>query len=442
MVQAWTISGRHKQRDMTMSPGPGHYKSRNDNGYKQNAPHWTIGTSQRDSFKSRAFSPGPGMYKTVSDDNAGPKYHFGAKSVTDLDKFKKMVPGPGQYNPASNAFSKTAFSFAGRHNLENKDLKMKPGPGAYGSKSTLSQTLGKIGSEKKGAPLVSKLILENPGPGQYANPESDKYKTAAPKFGFGSATRGEDGITRIKANLPGPGQYAYLAKVGNEAPKYTLTPRRPDTSPAVGKHSPGPGNYNPSDLFSKKSSPNYKIGSSTRKDLRKDMGPSPDAYNTNTLDSRKKSSPAFGFGSSNRQPLSRSAFSPGPGNYNVPSKLVEKNGYYMGSRLNGRKKDEIPGPGNYNPEDKFSKTKSPDCKIGSSPRGGSNKYKDSIPGPGTYKFYNPALDKGPYVKIGSEQRSKKLKSETPGPGAYKIPVKIIDVPRYLIPNPDERYKFV
>lgn len=114
----------------------------------------------------------------------------------------------------------------------------------------------------------------------------------------------------------------------------------------------------------------------------------------------------------------------------------------MGAKLGTHKKDDIPGPGNYNPDDKFSKTKSPDCKIGSSPRGQSNKYKDSIPGPGNYKYYNPALDKGPHVRIGTEPRGKQLKSDTPGPGAYKIPVKIVDVPRYLIPNPDERFKFV
>ncbi len=30
----------------------------------------------------------------------------------------------------------------------------------------------------------------------------------------------------------------------------------------------------------------------------------------------------------------------------------------------------------------------------------------------------------------------------PGPGAYKVPVKVLDVPRYLIPNQNEEFKFV
>ena len=43
----------------------------------------------------------------------------------------------------------------------------KPGPGTYDARSTLAKTLGKIGTSQKGVPLVSKLILSNPGPGQY-----------------------------------------------------------------------------------------------------------------------------------------------------------------------------------------------------------------------------------------------------------------------------------
>lgn len=442
MVQAWTITGRPKDKSTSFSPGPGQYTSRNETVDKLKAPQWTIGTSQREAFKTRALSPGPGMYQTVKDNNDAPKYHFGTKSVSDLDKFKKSVPGPGQYNPVSNAFNQTAFSFGGRHELKNKDLLGKPGPGAYSTKSTLSHTMGKIGTAKKGMPLVSKLILSNPGPGQYADSNNETLKRAAPKYRFGSSKRGDEGITKIKAMIPGPGQYAFAPKVGAEAPKYSLTARRPDTSPTVGKYSPGPGNYNPSDNYAKNQAPKYRFGSSTRKDLRKTFSPSPDAYNVTTLDSRKKSSPAFGFGSSNRQALSKTSLAPGPGNYSIPSKIVEKNGYYMGCRLSQKDRNIVPGPGNYDPDDKVGKTHSPTYKIGSSPRGANNKYKESIPGPGNYQYYNPALDKGPKVKFGNEKRGINVKSDTPGPGAYKIPVKIVDVPRYLIPNPDERFKFV
>ena len=159
MVQAWTIGAKFPTKDITKSPGPGQYTSRNENSKIQKSPEWTIGTSKRDLFNNRALSPGPGSYKTIAERNDAPKYHFGTKSVTDLEKFKKMVPGPGQYNPASHAFNKTSFSFGGRHNIPDKNAMSKPGPGTYASKSTLSQTLGKIGTSAKGVPLVSKLIL-------------------------------------------------------------------------------------------------------------------------------------------------------------------------------------------------------------------------------------------------------------------------------------------
>ena len=442
MVSAWTIGMKYKKKSDSDGPGPGQYTSRNKYNVKNQPPQWTIGTSQRDSFRNKVLSPGPGMYKTSRDNTDGPKYHFGTKSVSDLNKYKKSIPGPGQYNPESNAFSNVAFTFNGRNDITNKSNLDKPGPGAYSSKSSMNKTLGKFGTSNKGAPLVSKLVLENPGPGQYAPGTSDIYKTQAPKYGFGSELRGNDPINKIKALLPGPGQYGYAPKVTRNAPGYSLTPRRPDTTPGVGRTSPGPGNYNPSDDFSKKKMPRCKFGSSTRTAFKRDGGPSPDAYNLNTLDSRKKSSPSFGFGNSKRQPLSQTTNSPGPGNYNMPSKIVEKNGFYMGSRYKDKRTDDQPGPGNYNPDDNARKTKSPTYKIGSSPRGNSNKYKDSVPGPGNYKYYNPNLDKGQSVKIGTERRGWQVKSDTPGPGDYYIPVKIVDVPRYLIPNPDERYKFV
>lgn len=257
MVQAWSIGGKYKSKPKSLSPGPGQYKSKNPAVTKLQSPRWTIGTSKRGNlYGNRALSPGPGNYQTTKDLNDAPKYHFGVKSVTDLNKFKKNVPGPGQYSPAMSGFDKTAFSFAGRHNTQNKSLMNNPGPGAYGSRSTLSKTMGKFGTSKKGIPLASKLVISNPGPGQYAATSSDVNKKTAPKFGFGSAQRGNDSKTRNQKMIPGPGQYGHTGKIGKESPQFSMTPRRPDTTPAQGRNSPGPGNYNPSDDFSRNKSPN------------------------------------------------------------------------------------------------------------------------------------------------------------------------------------------
>lgn len=255
MVQAWSIGAKLPKKEVSSSPGPGQYSSRNEDSKKSKPPEWTIGTSKRNVFNTRALSPGPGTYKTIEENNAAPKYHFGTKSTSNLDKFKKMVPGPGQYDPASNAFNKTAFSFGGRHVLPDKNALSKPGPGTYSLNGTLSRTLGKFGTSNKGVPLVSKLILANPGPGQYTDSKEDTLKKSAPKYGFGSSTRTEEQATKIKRLFPGPGQYGPQTNLGHEAPKYSLVGRRPDTTPKVGRNSPGPGNYNPSDSFTKNQMP-------------------------------------------------------------------------------------------------------------------------------------------------------------------------------------------
>ena len=249
MVQAWSFAGKYKKRSSSLGPGPGQYTSRNENSNKMKSPQWTIGTSQRAGLHGKGIGPGPGMYKTSNDVNSGPKYHFGSKSITDLDKFKKMCPGPGQYNPTSNA-----YTFTGRNDTKKNDD--KPGPGAYGSKSMLSHELGRFGTQPKNTSLVSKLVLANPGPGQYGYEKGDNMKKSAPKYGFGSANRNSDSGSKAKGMMPGPGQYPYLARMGNDAPKYSLTSRKADTSPGMGKHSPGPGNYNPSDNSARKQAPN------------------------------------------------------------------------------------------------------------------------------------------------------------------------------------------
>ena len=35
-----------------------------------------------------------------------------------------------------------------------------------------------------------------------------------------------------------------------------------------------------------------------------------------------------------------------------------------------------------------------------------------------------------------------IKDNTPGPGHYYVPVKILDVPKYNIPNQNEEFKWV
>lgn len=66
-----------------------------------------------------------------------------------------------------------------------------------------------------------------------------------------------------------------------------------------------------------------------------------------------------------------------------------------------------------------------------------------VPGPGAYdQSKRPGSARAPAFGFGTESRDKMNPNGSPGPAAYKIPVKIIDVPKYLIPNQNPEFKFV
>lgn len=62
-----------------------------------------------------------------------------------------------------------------------------------------------------------------------------------------------------------------------------------------------------------------------------------------------------------------------------------------------------------------------------------------MPGPGQYCLIEKWSTKTGF-KFGKARRENRQRNFVPGPGHYRIPVKIADVPSYLIKN--QRYKFV
>lgn len=69
--------------------------------------------------------------------------------------------------------------------------------------------------------------------------------------------------------------------------------------------------------------------------------------------------------------------------------------------------------------------------------------RDGSPGPGGYddRDYNHELGHG--VSYTIPKNEKELPGEpNPGPGHYKIPVKFADVPRYVLPEQNEEFKWV
>jgi hypothetical protein len=216
---------------------------------------------------------------------------------------------------------------------------------------------------------------------------------------------------------------------------------------------PGPGSYTPSVRMSLKTSPKFKIGSSTRdkfylKDRLKLELPPPNSYNP-SIDFVKKASPATGFGYGNRNILSRSFNIPGPGSYTSPSRIGEGPKFHISMKLEDntllKKAKEVPSPDNYTPSyNNVLRTQSVFSVSKSRRKSLSNK--NNVPGPGTY--YDPSIIssfKGsPRFGFGSSlQRPSNLnKIEVPGPGYYRVNCTFADVPNYLIPNQNEEFKFV
>ncbi len=86
-------------------------------------------------------------------------------------------------------------------------------------------------------------------------------------------------------SVPGPGTYAIRQMVGNETVGKTLSMKLcPGFEKPGANNFPGPGTYDGNFRTTKKSDPNWKIGSSTRDDKEKIMRrtcnfPPPDSYN-------------------------------------------------------------------------------------------------------------------------------------------------------------------
>jgi len=122
-------------------------------------------------------------------------------------------------------------------------------------------------------------------------------------------------------DTPGPGSYYYDKGIGDGKPKHVIVSRKADPSQtAKDKSQPGPGAYQPSWNFSKKSEPKIGMGTSSRDGFYKPSdAPGPGFYDTR----QKLGGPKWGFGSSARTERNSKANEPGPGSYNLPPKFAD-----------------------------------------------------------------------------------------------------------------------
>lgn len=211
----------------------------------------------------------------------------------------------------SNNRTSPKWTFSGRYGSTSRPV--TPGPGAYGGTRKEGQGNGcpawGFGTSTRDAARAVSAPAPVPGPGQYDCAAKNRGPTT-PAHGFGSARRG----STSDRTTPGPGSYTLdRNKTGQDAPRYTATPRRNSNENPLNRRpsTPGPGAY-----------------FQARHEFR-------------------ASSPEWGFGTSERDKKGAASI-PGPGTYTESSSVGDGPKYSIRRKTDCRQgsKDQ-PGPGQY-----------------------------------------------------------------------------------------------
>lgn len=207
------------------------------------------------------------------------------------------------------------WSFRGKPN--NDIHKETPGPGQYANPD--SQNVKHASSSRYGFGTSPRNLIRPqtaPGPGEYS--PSDPRQRRSGGYGFGTSVRA--GMKHQSETTPGPGSYAHADRLGVEGPKYSQSSKRSGhKSPEV----PGPGAYHQA------------------------AAPVAD-LNASALLPQAQRSPKWGFGTSPRQGYIAGG-TPGPGAYEHKPEVAKSSGpkYSMKGRTDARRTTETPGPGTY-----------------------------------------------------------------------------------------------
>ena len=180
-------------------------------------------------------------------------------------------------------------------------------------------------------------------------------------------------------------------------------------------YNPGPGNYS---LKSYKEGPTWRIGSALRISKNRNNNPGPGQYNIpSKVFNGPKYSMATKAGIINP---TKSSYVPGPGQYEINTKnRLSSAKYTMRAKSYVKKRNDTPGPGNYNLRKE--KINVPSYRFGHEKKMGLE-YANSryVPGPGNYEYQADILyEKHPKFSFGKELRGDLKSYKTPGPGQYE-----------------------
>ncbi|CAD8199271.1 unnamed protein product [Paramecium pentaurelia] len=404
------------------APGVGNYNP--DRYPHQKPPAWKIGTASRIG-QQIAFQPGPGQYEQLQKaiKRKKPEFSMGAKFQNHTEVGKGITPGPGAYNPDFKPLQKCASSYSMRNKPQLggiddnlRELKNGPGPAAYETNysTILSRPASRIGNQNRGGFYDTKPYI--PGVGKY----NVRPATSGPYHRFGNALRDSTFTERVQT--PGPGQYLHQSHLNLKAT--TISSKR---MPTATDSAPGPGHYDPSTDFTKRSVPGGRVGTAKQRQVfDAHYTPGPGHYQSQSATKRRP--PSYKIGSEQRRLINQQEV-PGPGTYDI-SRDGGSKGYTLRPKYTDRLPDGTPGPLDYHPNVSQTKSRPLSCRVGTETRE-KNKINDN-PAPNHYQFNqgNP----GPKFPFGSESRVTDRNDVGPGPGTYNIPPYFANVPNYLIPN--------
>ena len=292
---------KSRVQDCSGGPGPGAYEVR-----MERTGSVAFGKGLRDG-PGVSTVPGPNQYSISRELNAN------GKSLTSrrpLPACKDKIPGPGAYD-LRNCFSSPAFAVVSGKRTNFIQPGNNPGPGEYDPIDT------RPGQKKisftKG--LRPGIITENKS--SLVNYLSKKKEELKKEGLFikdkchGIEIIDEDEARRLEDQRMSENPPAnYYDKIG-EAPKVSFSGRRHQQKVIA---TPGPGQYDISDIYSK----GVKIGTGVRNsDLRtfRNRNPGPGAYSASYLPKNGVGGWSFG-----KDPRSRNIEDdePGPGHYDIP----------------------------------------------------------------------------------------------------------------------------
>ena len=324
----YTMRAKPNERNNEITPGPGNYNIRVEKDLE--APSYKFGHDKKRGleYDNARYVPGPGNYEYNADilHEKHPKFSFGKEIRGDSKGYK--TPGPGQYeykNYIGKEGPKITMSAKFNSRLQEGDRRYVPGPGQYDETNTNKyknkNPSYRIGTAKRRGLYNS---LDNPGPGQYA---PDKYtnnvRPKTPSWKIGTGKRPD--LNPGDKSTPGVGNYNISKNIGSGGPKYSMVGK--GNAGDLGNKNPGPGQYENSNAIYRKN-PSWKIGTSQRDDelkrVKREGVPGPGNYECD--DKTKINAPKYKFGSEKRGYVKKSD-TPGPGQYRIPCSFDDINDY-------------------------------------------------------------------------------------------------------------------